>query len=91
MTTPNPTNPIIPSDAMTQSFTDGMTGMDATGIAFDGVDVALRVPQTELRLFGKPESFAKRRMGVALAFDADVELARTRAKQAAALVKPRAN
>jgi phosphoribosylglycinamide formyltransferase 2 len=65
-------------------------GMDATGIAFDGVDDALRVPQTELRLFGKPESFTKRRMGVALAFDADVELARTRAKQAAALVKPRA-
>ena len=65
-------------------------GVDATGIAFDGVDDALRVPQTELRLFGKPESFTKRRMGVALAFDADVELARTRAKQAAALVKPRA-
>ena len=65
-------------------------GMDATGIAFDGVDEALRVPQTEVRLFGKPESFTKRRMGVALAFDADVEIARTRAKQAAALVKPRA-
>ncbi len=65
-------------------------GVDATGIAFDGVDDALRVPQTELRLFGKPESFTKRRMGVALAFDADVELARARAKQAAALVKPRA-
>ena len=65
-------------------------GVDATGIAFDGVDDALRVPQTELRLFGKPESFTKRRMGVALAFDADVELARTRAKQSAALVKPRA-
>ncbi|AOF88149.1 phosphoribosylglycinamide formyltransferase 2 [Hydrogenophaga sp. RAC07] len=65
-------------------------GMDATGIAFDGMDDALRVPQTEVRLFGKPESFTKRRMGVALAFDADVETARTRAKQAAALVKPRA-
>ncbi|MDO9135449.1 formate-dependent phosphoribosylglycinamide formyltransferase [Hydrogenophaga sp.] len=65
-------------------------GMDATGIAFDGVDDALRVPQTEVRLFGKPESFTKRRMGVALAFDADVETARTRARQAAALVKPRA-
>jgi len=65
-------------------------GVDATGIAFDGVDEALRVPQTEVRLFGKPESFTKRRMGVALAFDADVELARKRAKQAAALVRPRA-
>ena len=65
-------------------------GVDAIGIAFDGVDEALRVPQTEVRLFGKPESFTKRRMGVALAFDADVEQARTRAKQAAALVKTRA-
>jgi phosphoribosylglycinamide formyltransferase 2 len=64
-------------------------GADATGLVFDGVDAALRVPNTELRLFGKPESFKKRRMGVALAFDDDVELARVRAKQAAACVKPR--
>jgi phosphoribosylglycinamide formyltransferase 2 len=48
------------------------------------------VPGTELRLFGKPQSFVKRRMGVALAHDGDVELARQRAKQAAACVKPRA-
>ncbi|HZT56812.1 MAG TPA: formate-dependent phosphoribosylglycinamide formyltransferase [Burkholderiaceae bacterium] len=65
-------------------------GVDARGPVFDGVDAALRVPHTELRLFGKPESFVKRRMGVALAFDADVEVARSRAKQAAACVKPRA-
>ncbi len=65
-------------------------GVEAKGIVFDGVDEALRVPNTDLRLFGKPESFAKRRMGVALAFDADVELARRRAKEAAAKVRPRA-
>ncbi len=65
-------------------------GVDAHGIVFDGVDEALRVPNTDLRLFGKPESFVKRRMGVALAFDADVQVARTRAKLAAAKVKPRA-
>lgn len=64
-------------------------GVDATGIAFDGVDEALQVPQTELRLFGKPESFTKRRMGVALAFDADVERARVQAKLAASKVRPR--
>ena len=64
-------------------------GVEATGIAFDGVDEALRVPQTELRLFGKPESFTKRRMGVALAYDADVEKARTQAKLAASKVRPR--
>jgi phosphoribosylglycinamide formyltransferase 2 len=66
-------------------------GVDAKGIVFDGVAEALRVPNTDIRLFGKPESFVKRRMGVALAFDADVEVARTNAKKAAALVKPHAS
>ncbi|HQS31007.1 MAG: phosphoribosylglycinamide formyltransferase 2 [Polaromonas sp. 39-63-203] len=65
-------------------------GVDATGIVFDGVAEALRVPNSDIRLFGKPESLVKRRMGVALAFDADVEVARRNAKKAAALVKPRA-
>ena len=65
-------------------------GVDARGIVFDGVDEALRVPGTELRLFGKPDSFVKRRMGVALARDADVEVARRHAKLAASKVKPRA-
>ncbi len=64
-------------------------GVEAHGLVFDGIAAALRVPGTELRLFGKPESFVKRRMGVALAFDADIAIARSRAKEAAALVKPR--
>ena len=64
-------------------------GVDATGVVFDGVAEALRVPNTDIRLFGKPESFVKRRMGVALAFDADVQVARKRAKEAAARVTPR--
>jgi len=64
-------------------------GADATGMVFDGVAEALRVPNTDIRLFGKPESFVKRRMGVALAFDADVETARKNAKLAASRVKPR--
>jgi phosphoribosylglycinamide formyltransferase 2 len=65
-------------------------GVDARSVVFNCVDAALRVPNTDIRLFGKPESFVKRRMGVALAFDADVELARTRAKAAAACVQPAA-
>jgi phosphoribosylglycinamide formyltransferase 2 len=63
-------------------------GKDAQAMTFDGVDAALAVPGTDLRLFGKPESFVKRRMGVALA-RGDTDDARARAKQAAALVKPR--
>ena len=64
-------------------------GMEATGIVFDGIDEALRVPGTDLRLFGKPESFAKRRMGVALARATDIDTARQNAKLAASKVRPR--
>ena len=64
-------------------------GVEARGVVFDGVAEALRVPQTEIRLFGKPESFATRRMGVALAYADDVDTARERAKEAAGRVKPR--
>ncbi|HRP10046.1 MAG TPA: formate-dependent phosphoribosylglycinamide formyltransferase [Terricaulis sp.] len=58
-------------------------GVDAAGVAFGGVNQALTIPETELRLFGKPESFKKRRMGVALARGGDTQEARTRAKAAA--------
>ena len=64
-------------------------GVEAKGIVFDGVAEALRVPNSEIRLFGKPESFVKRRMGVALVHDADVEVARRQAKLAASQVRPR--
>ena len=63
-------------------------GKDAVGIAFEGVDKALGIPGSDIRLFGKPESFVRRRMGVALASGNDVEEARSRARQAAACVKP---
>jgi len=64
-------------------------GVEARAMVFDGVDAALAVPETELRLFGKPESFIKRRMGVALACGSDTDEARERAKLAAGRVKPR--
>jgi len=64
-------------------------GLDGHGIVFDGVDAALAVPGVDLRLFGKPESFERRRMGVALAHAPNVELARERARLAAGLVRPR--
>jgi phosphoribosylglycinamide formyltransferase 2 len=64
-------------------------GVDAAGIVFDGVDAALDEAGTELRLFGKPESYVKRRMGVALARDDSVDAARDKARRAAARVQPR--
>jgi phosphoribosylglycinamide formyltransferase 2 len=61
---------------------------EAKGIAFEGVAEALRVPNSDVRLFGKPESFKKRRMGVALATGKDTDVARERAKLAASKVVP---
>ncbi len=63
-------------------------GMAAKGIAYDGLDDALRVPECQIRLFGKPEAFVRRRMGVAVVSAKDVDTARDRAKEAASLVKP---
>ena len=63
-------------------------GVEAKGIRYQGVDEALAVPGTEIRLFGKPQSFERRRMGVALAEGANIEEARRRAKEAAGKVKP---
>jgi phosphoribosylglycinamide formyltransferase 2 len=63
-------------------------GMEAEGIRFEGVDAALRVPGSDLRLFGKPVAFQRRRMGVALAGGQDVTEARARAKEAASRVRP---
>jgi len=64
-------------------------GVEAGALLFDGVEDALKVPGSELRLFGKPQSFLKRRMGVALARATTTDEARVHAKRAASSVKPR--
>lgn len=63
-------------------------GMEEAGVAYEGVAQALAVPRADLRLFGKPESFARRRMGVALAAGSNTDDARARARHAAGLVRP---
>ena len=65
-------------------------GMDAPGVTFEGIDDALRIPETSLRLFGKPVSYDHRRMGVALAAGDTIDIARKRAKECAAKIRPRA-
>jgi phosphoribosylglycinamide formyltransferase 2 len=62
-------------------------GIEAQGVAFEGVAGALRVPTADLRLFGKPEAFERRRMGVALARGEDTDQARERAREAAGRVR----
>jgi phosphoribosylglycinamide formyltransferase 2 len=65
-------------------------GVEAGPLVFDGVEEALKVPGSELRLFGKPQSFVKRRMGVALARATTTDEARARAKAVANAVRARA-
>ena len=63
-------------------------GVESNNLKYDGLQAALAVPCSDVRLFGKPQSFIKRRMGVALATGQDTDEARSRAKLAASLVKP---
>lgn len=63
-------------------------GVDADGIVFDGLAQALAVPDSDIRLFGKPTAYTFRRMGVALASAPDVDQARSKARQVAACVQP---
>ena len=63
-------------------------GVEKQAIQFEGLEKALAVKNTDIRLFGKPESFKRRRMGVAIAFAETAHEAREKAKQAASLVKP---
>jgi phosphoribosylglycinamide formyltransferase 2 len=64
--------------------------VEGRGIRYENVAAALAVPGSDLRLFGKPEAYRKRRMGVALATGRDVAEARERARECARRVKPRA-
>ncbi len=62
-------------------------GVESSNLMYTGIDKALAIPEADLRLFGKPESFKRRRMGVTLATGTTTDEARTRAKLAASLVK----
>lgn len=56
---------------------------ESKDISYGNVEKALTEPDTQLRLFGKPEINGKRRLGVALALDEDIESARAKARRAA--------
>jgi phosphoribosylglycinamide formyltransferase 2 len=63
-------------------------GQDTIGPRFNDIEKALGIIGTDIRLFGKPEGFVKRRMGVALARAQTTDQARKNAKLAAERVKP---
>ena len=58
-------------------------GVDARNLSFSGLNLALAHADTDLRLFGKPEGFKRRRMGVATARADSIEQARELAQQVA--------
>jgi phosphoribosylglycinamide formyltransferase 2 len=62
-------------------------GIDKAAVTYTGLDKALAIPQTEIRLFAKPEAFVSRRMGVALSVADTITEARTKAVKAASLVE----
>lgn len=62
-------------------------GVDAEGVTFEGLEHALAIEGTAVRLFGKPVSSARRRLGVALATAEDIGLARAKARDAAARIR----
>src|SRR5690554_88737 len=60
---------------------------DSGNVSYCGLEAALAEPDTQLRLFGKPELKGRRRMGVALARGATIEEARSRAFSVSRSVK----
>lgn len=63
---------------------------ESSDIRFNEVERALEEPDTQLRLFGKPEVRGRRRMGVTLALGTDLDTARAKARRAAAAIVARA-
>ncbi|MCX7075012.1 MAG: formate-dependent phosphoribosylglycinamide formyltransferase [Methylococcales bacterium] len=63
-----------------------LSPVDAHGLSYHGLEKALSVPNTDVRLFGKPEAFVNRRMGVALAIADTADTARKNAANVANLV-----
>ncbi len=66
-------------------------GVDDKNLSFNGLNLALANPNTDLRLFGKPEGFKRRRMGVATARAETTDQARELAQHAAQQVSVQQN
>jgi len=62
-------------------------GHDSDAITFENIPKALAEQGVDIRLFGKPQSFKKRRMGVILAHADDIQHARNKAQQARSQIK----
>ena len=64
-----------------------LASQESRQISYSGIEKALALKNTDVRIFGKPDSRKYRRMGVALATAPSIPLARKTAMRAAGLVK----
>jgi len=78
---------VPPIQLFRPAFSVALLGQGDGTPTFGGLDRALAVPETHLRLFGKPECRGHRRLAVAVATGATLDEARTRARACASEVK----
>ncbi len=79
--------PVPPIKLLRPAFSVALLGYGDGVPVFSGVDKALAVPESQVRLFGKPECRGHRRLAVAVACGDTIEEARDRARQCASVIK----
>lgn len=78
--------PVPPVNVLRPSFSVALLGHGDGIPVFSGLDRALAVSESHLRLFGKPECRGHRRLAVVVASGDTVEQARDRARESAAAI-----
>lgn len=79
--------PLPPIRLQRPSFSVAILGHGDGVPRFSGIDTALAIPETQVRLFGKPECRGHRRLAVVVSSGDDIDQARTRAREAAGVVR----
>ena len=79
--------PVPPIKLLRPAFSVALLGIGEGVPTFSGLDQALAIPETHVRLFGKPECRGHRRLAVAVACGDTLDEARDRARRCAAAIK----
>ncbi|MDB6169919.1 MAG: purT [Verrucomicrobia bacterium] len=79
--------PVPPIRLLRPAFSVALLGYGDGVPTFSGLEAALAVPESQIRLFGKPECRGHRRLGVAVAAGETIDEAKGRARECAAAVK----
>jgi phosphoribosylglycinamide formyltransferase 2 len=79
--------PVPPIKLLRPAFSVALLGQGDGTPSFSGVDKAMAVPETHVRLFGKPECRGHRRLAVVVACGDSIDEARDRAREAASVIK----